>query len=105
MKSAFCWRAGVTLTAEITTSKRFADRLSMMVSKLVVTTCVCKPMRCAIAVIKSMSKPAGLLVVVSMYSCGGYVVSLPTVSVPGTNKSLGGVTVGVAGLAVGVLPL
>src|SRR6266699_4608018 len=57
------------------------------------------------AVIRSTSKPAALLVAVSMYSCGGYVVSLPTVKVPGVIKSLGGVTVGVLGLGVGTVPV
>src|SRR5947199_8021125 len=57
------------------------------------------------AVIRSTSKPAGLLVVVSIYSCGGYVVSLPTVKVPGVMRCLGGVTVGVLGLGVGPAPV
>src|SRR6266700_1013075 len=40
-----------------------------------------------------------------MYSCGGYVVSLPTVRTPGSFKSFGGVTVGVLGFTVGTLLL
>src|SRR2546421_9236969 len=57
------------------------------------------------AVMRSTSKPVALFVVVSIYSCGGYVVSLPTVKVPGAIRSLGGVTVGVLGLAVGAAPV
>src|SRR6266849_3739255 len=53
------------------------------------------------AVIKSTSKPIALPVAVSMYSCGGYVVSLPTVKTPGVIRSLGAATAGVAGLAGG----
>src|SRR3989442_2572081 len=55
------------------------------------------------AVIRSTSKPAALLVAVSVYSCGGYVVSLPTVKTPGVIRSLGGASVGVAGLGVGLV--
>src|SRR6266704_3101789 len=57
------------------------------------------------AVMRSTSKPVALLVVVSIYSCGGYVVSLPTVKVPGVIRSLGGVKVGVLGLGVGTAPV
>src|SRR6266516_3268252 len=75
------------LTAEITTSKRLFDKSSIMVSNFVVTTFTCRPMFLATAVMRSTSKPAALLVAVSIYSCGGYVVSLPTVNTPGTFKS------------------
>jgi hypothetical protein len=40
-----------------------------------------------------------------MYSCGGYVVSLPTVNVPGVIRSLGAAIVVVAGLGVEPLPV
>src|SRR5258707_13014727 len=55
------------------------------------------------AVIRSTSKPAALPVLVSMYSCGGYVVSVPTVNVPGVIRSVGAVTVGVDLLGVGTV--
>src|SRR5216683_4155847 len=104
-KSTFFCRSGVTLTADITTSKRLAARSSMMVSNFVVTIFACKPMRWATAVIKSTSKPTALLVVGSIDSCGGNVVSLPTVNTPGVIRSFGAATVGVAGLGVGLLPV
>src|SRR5207248_8833076 len=36
-----------------------------------------------------MSKPAAFFVTGSMYSCGGYVVSLPIVKTPDCSRSLG----------------
>src|SRR5437588_8631094 len=77
------------LTADITMSKLLLIRLSMMVVKSVVMTLVCNSIRAAIAVIRSMSKPAAFFVTGSMYSCGGYVVSLPIVKTPDCSRSLG----------------
>src|SRR6266581_2583981 len=55
----------------------------------------------AIVVMRSISNPVGWWVVESIYSCGGLVVSLPTVSVPGVTRR-SGVGVGV-GCGRGVL--
>src|SRR5206468_10076638 len=61
----FFFRSSVILVADITISKRLADRALKIASKLIVTILVLRPICCATAVIKSMSKPAAWWVVLS----------------------------------------
>src|SRR5450830_2107925 len=72
------WRLGVIVMDEMTTSNFRAWRAGRIPSQAVVTMSDFSPSFSAMAAMRSMSKPVGLLVL-SANSKGANVVSLPTV--------------------------